>query len=57
MARMMRNMAAGAMIGMAISAVVLPQLDRKVQRNIRRASKRAMNMAGDAYDTIVDRVR
>ncbi|MCR1951361.1 MULTISPECIES: YtxH domain-containing protein [unclassified Clostridium] len=53
MAKMMRSMAAGAMLGMAVSAMVLPQLDRRTQRNIRRASKRAINMAGDAYDTIM----
>ncbi|EOR27586.1 MULTISPECIES: hypothetical protein [Clostridium] len=57
MSKMMRNMAAGAMIGMAVSAMVLPQLDRKAQRGLRRASKRAMNMAGDAYDSIMGHMK
>lgn len=49
-----RNMAAGAMLGVAIGAMILPQLDRKYQRNIKKAGKRAMNMAEDAYDTMRD---
>ena len=57
MSKIMRNMAAGAMIGMAVSAMVLPQLDRKAQRGLRRASKRAMNMAGDAYDSIMGHMK
>lgn len=57
MAKMMRSMAAGAMLGMAVSAMVLPQLDRRTQKNIRRASKRAMHMAGDAYETIMDYIK
>lgn len=57
MAKMMRNMAAGAMLGMAVSAMVLPQLDRRTQRNIKRVGKRAMNMAGDAYDTLMGYMR
>lgn len=48
-----RNMAAGAIIGAAISTMIFPQLDRKYQRNIKKASKRAMNMAEDAYDSIL----
>lgn len=57
MSRIMRNMATGAMIGMAVSAMILPQLDRRTQKNMRRASKRAMNMAGDAYDSFMHYVR
>ena len=49
MLRMLKGMAAGAVIGMAVSAVVLPQLDRRTQKNIRRVGRRAMNMAEDAY--------
>ncbi len=49
MLRMIKGMAAGAVIGMAVSAVVLPQLDRRTQKNIRRVGRRAMNMAEDAY--------
>ncbi|GAA0084290.1 hypothetical protein UT300007_07290 [Clostridium sp. CTA-7] len=53
MSKMMRNMAAGAVLGVAVSAMILPQLDKKSQRNMKRAGRRAMNMAGDAYDTIM----
>ncbi|MGG7142388.1 YtxH domain-containing protein [Clostridium nigeriense] len=53
MLRMIKGMAAGAVIGMAVSAVVLPQLDRRTQRNIKRVGRRAMNMAEDTCDMIM----
>lgn len=53
MSRVMRNMAAGVILGAAVSAMVLPQLDRRSQRNLKRAGKRAVNVAGDAYDTLM----
>ena len=53
MNRMLRNMATGAIIGMTVTAMILPQLDRKTQRNIRRAGKRACLMAEDAYDMMM----
>lgn len=34
MAKMMRSMAAGAMLGMAVSAMVLPQLDRRDRKSV-----------------------
>ncbi|WP_300381342.1 YtxH domain-containing protein [Clostridium sp.] len=49
-----RNMATGAMIGVAIGAMIIPQLDRKYQRNIKKVGKRARCMAEDAYDTMLD---
>ncbi|MGG7056803.1 YtxH domain-containing protein [Clostridium tertium] len=53
MLRMIKGMAAGAVIGMAVSAVVLPQLDRRTQRNIKRVGRRAMNMAEDTCDMLM----
>lgn len=57
MNRMLRNMATGAIIGMTVTAMILPQLDRRTQRNIRRAGKRACLMAEDAYDMMMGCMR
>lgn len=53
MLKMLKGMAAGAVVGMALSAVVLPQLDRKTQRSLKKVGKRAINMAGDACDMMM----
>lgn len=57
MNRMLRNMATGAIIGMTVTAMVLPQLDRKTQRNLKRVGKKACLMAEDAYDIMMDYMR
>ena len=57
MLRMLKGMVAGAVIGVAVSAVMLPQLDRKTQRNLRRVGRRAMNMAEDACDMMMGYMR
>ena len=57
MLRMLKGMATGAVIGMAVSAVVLPQLDRRTQRNMRRVGRRALNMAEDACDMVMGYMR
>lgn len=53
MGKMMKGLAAGAVIGAAASIMLIPQLDRKTQRNIKKASRRAMGMAEDAYETMM----
>lgn len=57
MFRNLKNMAAGAIVGAAVSAMIFPQLDRKHQKSIKRLSKRACHMAGDTYDTLMDYMR
>lgn len=53
MLRTLKGMAAGAVVGMAVSAVILPQLDRRTQKNLRRVGRRALNMAEDACDMVM----
>lgn len=53
MLRTLKGMAAGAVVGVAVSAVILPQLDRRTQKNLRRVGKRALNMAEDACDMVM----
>lgn len=57
MNRMLRNMTTGVIIGMTVTAMILPQLDRKTQRNLKRAGKRACIMAEDAYDMMMGYMR
>lgn len=53
MLRTLKGMAAGAVVGVAVSAVILPQLDRRTQKNLRRVGKRAINMAENTYDMVM----
>lgn len=57
MLRTLKGMAAGAVVGMAVSAVILPQLDRRTQRNLKKAGKKAYLMAEDAYDIMMGCMR
>lgn len=57
MLKTIKGIAAGAVIGIAISAVVFPQMDRRTQRNFKRAGRRAMNMAEDACDMMMGYIK
>ena len=52
--KVIKSLAIGTILGVAIGMMVLPELDRKTQRNIRRTSKKLKCVAGDAYDNILD---
>ena len=52
--KVIKSLAIGTDLGVTIGMMVLPELDRKTQRNIRRTNKRLRSMAGDAYDNILD---
>lgn len=52
--KVIKSLAIGTVLGMAIGVMVLPELDRKTQRNIRRTSKKLRCAAGDAYDNLLD---
>lgn len=54
MGKVIKSLAIGTIFGVAIGVMVLPELDRKTQRNIRRTRKKIMCAAGDAYDNILD---
>lgn len=57
MFRTAKKLAAGAIVGAAVSAIVFPQLDRKYQKSLRRLSKRACNMAEDTYDNFIHYIK
>lgn len=52
--KVIKSLAIGTIFGVAIGMMVVPELDRKTQRNIRRTSKKLKCVAGDAYDNILD---
>lgn len=45
MGRLIRGMAAGAVIGTAVSMMIMPQIDRRTRRTMRRACRRMMHAA------------
>lgn len=53
MGKMMTGLVAGAMVGAALGAVVIPQLDRKTQRKLRKTSNMLVGMAEDRCDGIM----
>ena len=57
MLKILKGMVAGAIVGVAVSAVMLPQLDRRTQRNLKRVGRRAMNIAEDACDMMIGYMR
>lgn len=47
------GMVTGMILGIGVASMVLPQMDRKKQRAVRRFSKRVMGRAMNSYDGIV----
>lgn len=54
MARMIRGLAAGVMVGAAVGIMAFPQLDRRTQRGIKKTKRKMMGMAEGAYENILD---
>ncbi|MGG7178712.1 YtxH domain-containing protein [Clostridium paraputrificum] len=53
MGKCINGMAAGMLIGAAVGMMLLPQLDRRKQRAIRKAGQKLFDFAGDSYDDIM----
>ena len=51
--KIVKSMMFGLAIGTVMGIVMFPEFDRKTQRNIKRAKKRARCMANDTYDNIM----
>lgn len=54
MGKVIKSLAIGTMFGVAIGMMVMPELDRRTQKNIRKTRKKLMCAAGDAYDNVLD---
>lgn len=57
MCRFMKGVVAGTVIGMAAAMMIIPSMDRKTQRNMRRAGRRMVDMAEDTYDGVMGFMR
>ncbi|GIM27497.1 hypothetical protein CPJCM30710_01630 [Clostridium polyendosporum] len=57
MGRFLTGITTGAIVGAAVGMIMMPRLDRKTQRNIRRMGKRVMHVAEDTYGNVIDRMR
>lgn len=57
MYKFVKGMAMGTMIGAAVGIMMIPNLDRRTQRSMRKAAKRMKHIAGDTYDGMVDWIR
>ena len=53
MGRMIKSMLFGLLLGTVVGIFMFPGLDRKTQKNIRRAKKKAMCMADDYCDNLM----
>lgn len=51
--RVIKSMILGLAVGTIMGIIIFPEFDRKTQRNIKRAKKRARCMANDTYDNIM----
>lgn len=51
---MFKRLLAGVVIGAAAGMLILPQLDRKTQRMIKKTGRRLCDVTGDARDSIMD---
>ena len=50
MGKFMSGVTTGAIVGAAFGMMILPQLDRKTQKSLKRAGRMVMNLAEDRAD-------
>lgn len=53
MGKFTKGIVAGALISTAVGMMVMPNLDRRTQRKMRKAGRQMKNMAEDTYENIM----
>ena len=53
MGKFTKGIVAGALISTAVGMMVMPNLDRKTQRKMRKAGMKMKNMAEDTYESMM----
>jgi len=53
----LNGMVTGIVVGATVGAMILPQLDKKTQRVVRKAGKRVIDMAEDSYGGMIGMIR
>ena len=56
MGKVIKSLAIGTIFGVAIGIMVLPELDRKTQRNIRKTRRKIKGVAEDRYVNILHNI-
>lgn len=54
MGRCINGLAVGMAIGIGVGVAMLPQMDRKTKRSIKRGRRNVMNRTEDLYDTVIN---
>ena len=56
MGKYVNGMIAGLLVGATVGIMVMPQLDRKTQKCVRRKGQKMLDFVEDAYDNVMDRM-
>lgn len=56
MGRLITGMAAGAVIGTAVSMAVMPQLNRRTRKSMKRAGRRMIHVAEGTVGNIMSKM-
>ncbi|WP_164880621.1 hypothetical protein [Clostridium manihotivorum] len=54
MGKFMSGVTTGAIVGAAFGMMILPQLDRKTQKSLKRAGRMVMSLAEDRADGMMN---
>ena len=57
MSKLIKGMAAGALIGTAVGIAMLPQLDRRTKRTMRRAGRKLAHVASDTVENMMSMMK
>ena len=57
MAKFIKGMATGVMVGAAIEMMMMPYWDKSTRRNMRRAGRKMKSVMEDTYDNVHDIIR
>ena len=53
----LNSMVTGTIVGMAVGVMVLPQLNKKTQRNVKKVGNRIADMAEESYCNMMDKIK
>lgn len=56
MGRLLTGMAAGAIIGSAVSVMMMPEMNKRTTKSIRRAGRKMMNATEGAIGNIMSKM-
>lgn len=54
MCKYINGMVAGIIVGAAVGMMILPQLDRKTQKTMKRAGNTVLDLIGDSCGSVMD---